>query len=70
MESFVGKITNVDVWNRVLQKSEIEDMNENCKYFEGDLFSWVEFLENIHGNVEVLSDDTQKIRIEGASSHY
>ncbi|KAL0279548.1 UNVERIFIED_CONTAM: hypothetical protein PYX00_001077 [Menopon gallinae] len=53
VESFVGKITNFDIWKRVLKKSEIEDMNENCKYFAGDLFSWVDFLENTHGNIEI-----------------
>lgn len=44
----------LEVWDRELVASEIKLMNQDCGQFNGDLFNWLDFIENRHGNIQVL----------------
>ena len=46
-QSFQGMLSHVNVWDRVLDTSEIEEMSESClpnERNEGNVFKWTDFL--------------------------
>ncbi|KAK5644039.1 hypothetical protein RI129_007884 [Pyrocoelia pectoralis] len=54
-ESFLGEIAYLDMWGRVLSDIEILDYMNNCEDSSfGDIYSWAEIKDFIHGEVEVL----------------
>lgn len=48
-ESFVGQITHLNVWDRELTFTEIENMKVSCKKFEGNVIAWVDIQTGLHG---------------------
>ncbi|XP_023290329.1 sushi, von Willebrand factor type A, EGF and pentraxin domain-containing protein 1 [Orussus abietinus] len=54
-ESFLGKLTLLDVWDRVLDPEYIEKLRSSCLNYRGSLFSWNQMQEHIHGGVLILN---------------
>lgn len=54
-ESFAGRMTNFDVWDRVLRSPEIQNLFENCEPNFGNLITWLRLLQNINGDITVMS---------------
>lgn len=48
-ESFVGQITHLNIWDRELTFTEIENMKVSCKKFEGNVIAWVDIQTGLHG---------------------
>ena len=46
-QSFQGMLSHVNVWDRMLDPSEIEEMSESClpnERNEGNVYKWTDFL--------------------------
>lgn len=53
-ESFLGEITYIDFWSRVLTQNEIVFNMNNCvNDIFGDLYGWPEIQDYIEGDVKV-----------------
>lgn len=53
IESFVGYIAYLDIWDRVLTAFEIQEMYLSCEPFQGNLYAWSQFKLKVHGSVQV-----------------
>ena len=51
-QSFVGELTNVNVWSRALSSQEISRMNRSCVVGQGDVMKWNDVRSHYHGNVK------------------
>ena len=55
-QSFVGEMTKVNVWSRVLTANEILQMSKSCAVGRGDVMQWSIAIENQTGdNVKEVS---------------
>lgn len=52
-ESFIGKLSYLDLWSRTLKAHEIQEYYNTCEPYQGDLYRWSDFKLNIHGKVKV-----------------
>lgn len=55
IESFVGDITFVQVWNHVILGSDILAMFTFCDEFTGNVIAWPEFRFSLSGIVSILN---------------
>ncbi|KAL9972418.1 hypothetical protein ACROYT_G018717 [Oculina patagonica] len=53
-ESFVGYVTQVNVWGVVLSESDIVAQYSDCLVTEGSVTWWSEFKNGVHGGVVVV----------------
>ncbi|KAF2886660.1 hypothetical protein ILUMI_19512, partial [Ignelater luminosus] len=55
-ESFLGKMTFLDIWKKALRSSQIEEYMDSCSNrIFGDLYAWAEIKEYVQGDVEILN---------------
>ncbi|XP_026669674.1 sushi, von Willebrand factor type A, EGF and pentraxin domain-containing protein 1-like [Ceratina calcarata] len=54
-ESFVGKLTLLDVWNSVLTVTDVNQLFNSCEKYYGDIIAWSQVQEHIHGDVIILN---------------
>lgn len=53
-ESFIGRIYRFDVWDSILDQSNITQLAKQCqKNIDGDLLKWQDFLAGISGKIQV-----------------
>lgn len=54
-ESFLGYISNVAMWDYILQVTEVWDLTMLCGVSSrtGNIFIWTDFLNGIHGDLKV-----------------
>ena len=53
-QSFVGMMSQVNLWSRVLSGREIVKMSHSCRMGEGNVLKWSNFKYGIHGRVKVI----------------
>ena len=53
-QSFVGMMSQVNLWNRVLSAQEISHMSKSCRSEEGNVLKWSDIKHGIHGAVQVI----------------
>ena len=53
-QSFVGMMTNVNVWDHVLSIAQIEQMSKSCLSGEGNVYKWSDFIYGREGKVRVV----------------
>ncbi|XP_076362747.1 sushi, von Willebrand factor type A, EGF and pentraxin domain-containing protein 1-like isoform X2 [Tachypleus tridentatus] len=61
LEAFQGNISRINVWNRILTKSEIQQL---CKFKDnlpGRIKAWPDFLQNVKGNVQLRLDERPQL---------
>ena len=51
VQSFVGSITGVNLWDNVQTQETIQLMSETCNTGTGNVLQWSEFLNTFHGDV-------------------
>ncbi|XP_078366166.1 uncharacterized protein LOC144650378 isoform X2 [Oculina patagonica] len=51
-ESFVGQMTGVNIWNKVLTDKDIKYLYQSCRRGEGNVFKWRDF-NHVVGSVEI-----------------
>ena len=56
-ESYVGKISKLNIWDRELNMDEIQSQSTNCDEVIGNLVAWPDFLAGLNGRVGYM--DTQ-----------
>jgi len=54
-QSFVGEMTSVNIWNRVIDHNEIASMSKSCLIGEGNVYKWSDFKPHIRGGVHLVS---------------
>ncbi|KAL9972416.1 hypothetical protein ACROYT_G018715 [Oculina patagonica] len=53
-QSFVGELTEVNVWGEVLSESDIAAQYSNCHVTQGSVNWWSQFKDGVHGGVVVV----------------
>jgi len=53
-QSFIGMLTNVNVWDHVLPIAQIEQMSKSCLSGEGNVYKWSDFIHGREGNARVV----------------
>ncbi|CAK9810357.1 Sushi, von Willebrand factor type A, EGF and pentraxin domain-containing protein 1, partial [Anthophora quadrimaculata] len=54
-ESFLGKLTLLDVWSTILPTTDVNHLFSACEKYHGDVIAWSQVQENVHGDVAILS---------------
>ena len=54
-QSFVGEMTGVNIWNRVIGHREIASMSKSCLAGEGNVYKWSDFKPHMMGGVHLIS---------------
>ncbi|XP_058476568.1 C-reactive protein-like [Solea solea] len=57
IQSFVGEMTDLNMWDFVLSKSAIHAWNNGHQGPKGNIFDWATIEYELHGNVMVVEDD-------------
>ena len=53
-QSFVGEVTEVNVWGTVLSESDILAQYHNCHITIGSVNEWRDFEDGVQGGTEVI----------------
>nr|XP_031840166.1 sushi, von Willebrand factor type A, EGF and pentraxin domain-containing protein 1-like isoform X1 [Nomia melanderi] len=53
-ESFLGKITLLDVWDTVLSATDVKHLFSTCDKYHGNVIAWPQIQEYLHGDVAIL----------------
>ena len=53
-QSFVGMMSQVNLWNRVLTAQEISHMSKSCRSEGGNVLKWSDVKHGIRGAVQVI----------------
>ena len=53
-DAFVGEVTQLNLWDRVLSESEIVAQYRKCRILHGSVIEWTVFRGRVHGNVRVV----------------
>ena len=61
LQSFIGELTELNIWNRVLGPSEISKMSGACHSGEGNVLSWSDVLSgSFKGQVQKIQPSSCK----------
>lgn len=74
-ESFVGKISFLDFWNRELSTIEINEYYRTCDPYQGNLFSWTDLKFKTVGSIKIRQTEfclpcSQNLTIDNADVIY
>ncbi|XP_073235031.1 neuronal pentraxin-2-like isoform X1 [Porites lutea] len=53
-QSFIGELTDVNIWDHVIKDQEINRMSKSCLTGVGNLFQWPDFKSHIKGSVKII----------------
>jgi len=53
-QSFIGMLTNVNVWDHALPTAQIEQMSKSCLSGEGNIYKWSDFIHGREGKASVV----------------
>ena len=53
-QSFVGEVTEVNVWGTALSESDITAQYANCRITQGSVNWWSQFKDGVHGKVQIV----------------
>ena len=54
-QSFIGEMTGVNIWSRVLDEQEIATLSKSCFVEEGSVFKRSDFKNHTRGAVQLVS---------------
>ncbi|XP_078364409.1 neuronal pentraxin-2-like [Oculina patagonica] len=60
-QSYVGELTDLNMWNRILNASEIFNLSKSCNGGRGNVKKWSDFKVGIRGDVRVISPSACEI---------
>lgn len=63
-ESFVGRLSKLNIWDFVLPTEKIVQLTTTCDDYIGNLIAWPDFLSGINGRVQKLETDICKGRLK------
>ena len=53
-QCYIGDLTGLNIWNRVLGPNEISTMSRHCGAGEGNVLSWSDVIPNRRGQVQIV----------------
>ena len=53
-QSFIGELSGVNVWDRVISSDRISRMSKACTAGKGNVITWFDFRSGIRGNVQII----------------
>ena len=53
-EAFVGELSQVNVWDKVLSQSDIVTQHNKCSVDKGSVIWWEQLKNSVHGEVQVI----------------
>ena len=53
-ESFVGRMSNLNIWNYVLTPEAIGNLYKTCEEYIGNLVAWPDVITGINGRISQL----------------
>ncbi|KAL9972422.1 hypothetical protein ACROYT_G018721 [Oculina patagonica] len=53
-KSFVGEVTEVNVWGEVLSESDIAAQYATCHVTQGSVNWWSQFKDDVHGGIQIV----------------
>ena len=59
--NYVGELTDLNMWNRVLNATEISNLSKSCHGGRGNVKKWSDFKVGIRGDVRVISPSACEI---------
>ena len=60
-ECFIGELTDLNMWNRVLNAKEILKLSKSCHGGRGNVKKWSDFKVGMRGDVRVISPSACEI---------
>ena len=54
-QSFLGEMSDVNIWDHVIIDQEIMRMSKSCLTGEGDVLHWRNFKTHLKGAVEIIN---------------
>ncbi|CAB1337797.1 unnamed protein product [Coregonus sp. 'balchen'] len=57
LQSFVGEVTDLNMWDYVLPRRQIQALHYGHKITKGNIFDWATIEYQLNGNVMVVDDD-------------
>ena len=53
-QSFLGEMSDVNIWDHVIKDQEIMRMSQSCSTGEGNMFQWRNFKAHVKGSVQII----------------
>lgn len=53
-QSFIGMLTNVNIWDHELPTAQIERLSKSCLSGEGNVYKWADFIHGREGKARVI----------------
>ena len=66
-EAFVGELSQLNVWDRVLSRRAIVTQHNMCYIGDGSVNKWEQFKSSVRGGVQVIPQQYAWFRGEGLS---
>ena len=60
-QNYVGELTDLNMWNRVLNATEISNLSKSCHGGRGNVKKWSDFKVGIRGDVRVITPSACEI---------
>lgn len=54
-QNYIGELTDLNIWNKVLSSSEVDMLSKSCHGEKGNIKAWSDFKVGIRGDVRVIS---------------
>lgn len=54
-QNYIGELTDLNIWNKVLSSSEVDMLSKSCHGGKGNIKAWSDFKVGIRGDVRVIS---------------
>ena len=60
-QNYIGELTDLNMWNRVLYTSEVSNLSKSCHGGRGNVKKWSDFKVGLRGDVRVISPSACEI---------
>ena len=60
-QCYIGELTDLNMWNRVLNANEVSNLSKSCHGGRGNVKKWSDFKVGIRGDVRVISPSACEI---------
>ena len=60
-QNYIGELTDLNMWNRVLDASEVLNLSRSCHGGRGNVKKWSDFKVGLRGDVRVISPSACEI---------
>ena len=54
-QNYIGELTDLNIWNRLILEDEISALSNSCLKAKGNVKQWSDFKVGIKGDVKMIS---------------